>query len=299
MIAFALPDGSLPSADERLALAQAVADALQSLSRTLHLAENIEVQVVPLDDSAALHALCSGAPVTAWVSAFTYAAAAQTCDVEPLLALVREGEAGPAIGRAYDLITRREVTSVTDLAGQVACRVADQLDAWAISALMLRAAGLDPLVDMPRSVTYPDELTAVRALLDGECAALALPSSTLDEILDPLPATDDDPADRLQVLIAGGDTALPDLAADRPVSYPALVLPFGLWVAAPDSALPASDLRPVRQELEAAVQAYLDEHPESLRDWFDSADVVEVDATGLAALLRWLDDARWNMAYQP
>ena len=299
MIAFALPDGSLPSAEERAALAQAVADALQPLSATLHLADDIEVQVVPLDDPAALRALCSGAPVTAWVSAFTYVAAARACDVEPLLALVREGEAGPAIGRAYDLITPREVTAVADLAGQAACRVEGQLDAWAVAALMLQAKGLDPLVEMPHSATYPDELSAVRALLDGECAALALPSGTLDDILDPLPATDDNPADRLHALIAGGNTALSDRAADRAVSYPTFVLPFGLWVAAPDSALPASDLRPVRQELEAAVRAFLDEQPEVLEKWFDSADVVEVEDIGLAALLRWLDDARWNMAYQP
>lgn len=298
-IAFALPDGSLPTADERAALAQSVADALQALSATLNLADDIEVQVIPLDDSAALRALCSGAPVTAWVSPFTYAAAARTCDVEPLLALVREGDAGAAIGIAYDLITLREVASAQDLAGEVACRVDGQLDAWVISALMLQAEGFDPLVEMPQSVSYPDELTAVRALLDGECAALALPSGTLDEILEPLPATDEDPEDRLHALIAGGDTALPDRASDRSVSYPAFVLPFGLWVAAPDTALPGSELRPVRQELEAAVLAFFAENPGALDAWFASAEVVEVDHTGLAALRRWLDDAHWDMAYQP
>ncbi len=298
-IAFALPDGSLPSASERSALAQAVADALQPLSATLNLATDIEVQVVPMDDSAALQALCSGAPVTAWVSGFTYAAAARACEVEPLLALVHEDNAGRAIGTAYDLLTLRDVSAIADLAGQVACRVEGQADTWVVTALMLQAEGLDPLVDMPRSMTYPDEEAALQALLAEECAALALPIGALDALLDPLPVRDEDPADRLHALVAGGDTALPDRASDRPVPYPAYVLPFGLWVAAPESALPASDLRPVRQELEAAVRAYFDEQPDALTEWFDSVAVVDVDRAGLRALIDWLEDAHWDMAYRP
>lgn len=298
-IAFALPDGTLPSANDRAALAQAVADALQPLSPTLNLAVDIDVQVIPLDDSAALQALCSGAPVTAWVSPFTYAAAERACDVEPLLALVREDDAGRAIGTAYDIITLREVETASDLAGQAACRVDGQLDAWAVSTLMLQAEGFDPLVDMPQSVRFENELDAVRALLDGDCAMLTLPSGTLEDLLDPLPVSDDDPADLLHALVPGGDTTPPTRSDSRPVSYPAYVLPFGLWVAAPATALPASELRPVRHELEAAVQEYLDAQPDALSEWFDSAAVVEVERAGLDSLLDWLDSARWDMAYRP
>ncbi len=43
-IAFALPGGRGPSASDRAALAQAVADALQPLSQTLNLADDIEVR---------------------------------------------------------------------------------------------------------------------------------------------------------------------------------------------------------------------------------------------------------------
>jgi len=298
VIALALPGAGSPSESDRAALAQSVADHLQPLSATLNIASDIEVQVEPMDESAALQALCSGAPVTAWVSAFTYAAAARTCEVEPLLALVRETGGERAIGTAYDIITPREIESAADLAGQVACYVEDQLDAWAISALMLRAEGVDPLVEMPPSVTFPDDSAAFDALLDGECAALVLPHDTLDALLAPLPVSDNPPRERLHFLIEGGNPSAPR-SADGPVSVPQYVVPFGLWVAAPESALPASELRPVRQELEAAVRAYFDAQPDALAGWFDGADVVEVNRAGLSALVRWLDSARWDMAFRP
>lgn len=299
VIAFALPGQSVPSQSDRAALAQTVANALQPLGTTLNLASDVEIQIVQMDDSAALRALCSGAPVTAWVSPFTYAAAARLCEVEPLLALVRENDGARIIGAAYDIVTASEIESAADLAGQIACRVDDRLDAWAISALMLRAEGLDPLAQMSQSEPYPDEAAALNALLDGDCAALTIPRDTLDDLLDPLPASDNPPRDRLHILIAGGDTSAPDSGADRPVSVPRYVVPFGLWVAAPESALPASELRPIRQELEAAVRAYFDDQPGAFNEWFGGADAVEVNPAGLSALLRWLDNARWDMAYRP
>ena len=106
---------------------------------------------------------------------------------------MRETGGKRAIGTAYDIITPREIESAADLAGQVACYVEDQLDAWAISALMLRAEGVDPLVEMPPSVTFPDDSAAFDALLDGECAALVLPHDTLDALLAPLPVSDNPP----------------------------------------------------------------------------------------------------------
>lgn len=299
VIAFALSGANLTSQADRAALAQTVADALQPLSATLNLAADVEVQIAQMDDSAALRALCSGAPVTAWVSPFTYAAAARTCEVEPLLALVREDDGARVIGAAYDIVTAREIESAADLAGQIACRVADRLDAWAISALMLRAEGLDPLAQMSQSEPYADEAAALNALLDGDCAALTLPRDTLDDLLDPLPASDNPPRERLHILVPGGDTSAPDNGANRPASVARYVVPFGLWVAAPEFALPASESRPVRQELEAAVRAYFDAQPDAFDEWFGGADAVEINRAGLSALLRWLDNARWDMAYHP
>lgn len=297
-IAFALPDGRRPSAADRTALAQAVSDALQPLSRTLNLADDIEVQAVALDESAALRALCSGAPVTAWVSAFTYVAAARACDAQPLLALIREDDSGAAIGAAYEVVTSSDVTRPADLAGKVACRVEGDLGVWAISALMLQAEGFNALAQMSPSATYPDESAALNALLAGECAALALPVGRLEELLDPLPARDENPRDQLRILVGGADATLSS-EEDAALSYPRYVVPFGLWVAAPDSALPSGDLRPVREELEAAMRAYLDDNPAALARWFKASGAVPITPGGLAALRRWLDDAGWDMAFRP
>jgi hypothetical protein len=47
------------------------------------------------------------------------------------------------------------------------------------------------------------------------------------------------------------------------------------------------------------VRAYFDAQPDALAGWFDGADVVEVNRAGLSALVRWLDSARWDMAFRP
>lgn len=297
-IAFALPGGRGPSASDRAALAQAVADALQPLSQTLNLADDIEVQAVTLDEPAALRALCSGAPVTAWVSAFTYAAAARACGAQPMLALIREGDAGTTIGAVYEVVVPADVTRPADLAGQVACRVEGDLDAWAVSALMLQAEGFNALAQMSHSAVYPGESAAFDALMAGECAALALPAGRLEALLDPLPVRDENPRERLHVLVGGGDPTLPD-EENTSLSFPRYAIPYGLWVAAPESALPAGELRPLREELEAAVAAHLDDNPAALARWFDASGAVPVDAGGLAGLRRWLDDAGWDMAFRP
>lgn len=297
-IAFALSAGAGPSAADRTALTQAISGALQPLSRTLNLADNIEVQAVMLDESAALRALCSGAPVTAWVSAFTYVAAARACDAQPLLALVREGDSGAVIGTAYEVIASSDVIRPADLAGQTACRVEGDLDVWAISALMLQAESFNALTQLSHSTIYPDESAALNALLTGECAALALPVGRLEELLDPLPARDENPRDRLHVLVGGAEATLSDKEGAA-LSYPRYVVPFGLWVAAPDPALPSDELRPLREELEAAVRAYLDDNPALLTRWFEASGAVPVGSSGLAALRRWLDDAGWDMTFRP
>lgn len=296
-IQFALSDAQPASAADRAGIAQAVASALQPLSRTLNLAGTIEVQVIASDESRALKALCSGAPVTAWVSAYTYVAAARRCGAQPLLALVREDETGAArMGTAVEIVTPRDVAAPADLSGQRTCRVDGELDVWTIAALMLQADGFDPVAEMTQGAAYPTEAAALRGLLNGECAALALPLGRLEALLEPFPASDNHPADRLHILAAGDDPTLDGLREAGAVSLPRYVVPFGLWVAAPDPALPAAELRPVRQELAAAVQAYLNEHPAKVQQWLGATRVIPVEASGLSALRRWLDDAGWDMA---
>ena len=46
--------------------APTVANALQPLGTTLNLASDVEIQIVQMDDSAALRALCSGAIALGW-----------------------------------------------------------------------------------------------------------------------------------------------------------------------------------------------------------------------------------------
>lgn len=284
------------------ALAQAVADALQPVSETLNLAPDIEVEVQRMDEATALRALCSGAPVTAWVNAFTYVAAARACGAEPLLVLLRENEGEVKIGIAYDVIVSAGIRSAADLAGERYCRVEGQLEDWAFAALMLAAEGFDPLAQMSPLPAYDSETAALRALLDGECAALALAAGTLEDRLDELAAEDNtSPGEQegVRVLIAGGDALLASESAGEPLALPRYVVPYGVWVAAPDSALPAGDDRPLRQELIAAVRAYFEENPSVLHRWFGASEVIAVDQTSLAALRAWLDGAAWDMADAP
>lgn len=302
MIGLAGPATGNLTRSAQSALAQAVADALQPVSETLNLAPAVEVRVQRMDEAAALRALCSGAPVTAWVNAFTYVAAARTCGVEPLLVLLREDDGEVRVGVAYDVIVAARIRSAGDLAGERYCRVEGQLEDWAFAALMLAAEGFDPLAQMSPLPAYDSETAALRALLDGECAALALAAGTLEDRLDELTAEDNSgPGDRedVRVLIAGGNALLAGESAGDPLVLPRYVVPYGVWVAAPDSALPAGDDRPLRQELVAAVRAYFAENPSILNRWFGASQVGAVDQSGLAALRAWLDGAVWDMAYAP
>ncbi|GIV82102.1 MAG: hypothetical protein KatS3mg051_1456 [Anaerolineae bacterium] len=116
-ILFAVPQERRTSATRQVAQQLA-----QHLNDSLGLSFEIELS----DENSALDLLCSGAPALAWVSAFTYAAAKQECDVTPLLAVKRGRSPTFTIGQSAEIVARIEITDLSQMAGRTFCRSGDQ-----------------------------------------------------------------------------------------------------------------------------------------------------------------------------
>ncbi len=278
----------------------------RELQRQLSDETGLAFTVTFTDESTALAELCSGAPTLAWASAFTYAAARDQCEVEPLLAAKRGRAPAFDIGQTGEIVGRADITALAQLAGQVFCRSAQQdfTTAWVIPALRMGSQGINPFLDLGAVRDYEDDQALIRALYDGECAAAALRAGDFDRALlavaraaqtaeDSLPSYDE-LAKALHVVAPAGDTKAP---AD-PVYWPGFeegVVPYETLITAPMGALPQT----LRDSAEMAITAFFTDRIDGAlraKRLLTADGVFAVDSGHYTAFLTMLSDAGWSMA---
>ena len=142
------------------------------------------------------------APVAGWVDGWAYLRAEGSgCAAPRYVALGEGGEVGvqamivrhvpfmaaaapddeEAEGEQPEAQAARAVTSVADLAGGRFCRLRyDDAQSWLIPALMLKAAGVDPLTGLGSVTDYASLDDLIRAVYLGACDAAGLPPDALD-----------------------------------------------------------------------------------------------------------------------
>ncbi len=279
----------------------------RELQRQLSDETGLSFTVTFADENTALAELCSGAPVLAWTSAFTYAAARRQCEVEPLLAARRGRAPTFEIGQTSEIVGQAHITALAQLAGQTFCRSAQQdtTTAWAIPALLMGSQGVNPFIDLDTVRDYEDDQALVRALYDGECAAAALRAGDFEKALlalaqkaqtaeEQLPTYDELTA-ALHVIVPAGDIAAP-ADPDRWAGIPAAVIPYEVFVAAPGSALP----QPLRDSAETVLTSFFTDRVEGttrVRRLLAADGVFAVEARHYRSFLTILADAGWDMAF--
>ncbi len=267
----------------------------------------VEVETVA-NESEALRLVCTGTPAggpaAVWVSAFTAVAAQRDCSAVPSAAVVRGVGARATLGTPVEIVSRADVGTIGALRGQAFCHLeGDPLTNWVFPSLLLTAGGIDPFDDLEDITAFEDPETLVRALYAGDCAAAALTSDLLDDVLDELEGSlpgEDGPARReeldaaFRVLRPAGDVTLPAEGA-RWSGYPANVIPYETLVFPPEAMLPAD----LREALHTALLDYTAtrEGERLLRDWFDASRLLPVEPSDFDALRSVLNQARWDMAF--
>ncbi|GAB4455644.1 MAG: hypothetical protein Kow00120_25120 [Anaerolineae bacterium] len=201
-----------------------------------------------------LHALCDqDAPAVGWVDgwAFLYAEASG-CATARYLAVGEGGATGvrsmivrhvPYMPVDEDTeATPVPINTVADLTGRRFCRLSYNDDvSWRIPALMMKAAGVDPVTGLASVTDYDSVEDLIRAVYLGECDAAGMPPDALDGLdlealgLDKLQPTVDplDPADAQA--IAAAEVILPPLnqavrRLDTSIEVPGLIMIYPMIV---------------------------------------------------------------------
>lgn len=299
-IYFALPQDRRTSATRQIARQLA-----QQLTDNLGLSVSVELS----DERTALDLLCSGAPALAWVSAFTYAAAHQECDVTPWLAVKRGRSPNFTIGQSAEIIGRSEMTTLSQLGGQTFCRSADQdvATAWVLPALLLSSAGVNPFIDLEAIRDYPDDASVILALQAGECAAAALRPGDFDQaLLDAVSALADTEGERpdyndlkeaLHIIVPAADVTAPATTGQwRGIA--AGVLPYEVLVAAPESALPPELRTALVEQITAFFTDRVDGTTRTQR-LLDADGILPVNAQHYRSFVTMVEQAGWRMAFFP
>lgn len=299
-ILFALPD------DRRTTAVRQTARQLgEQLSAELGLSFAVEIT----DETSALGALCSGAPTLAWVSAFTYAAAYQECSATPQLAVKRGRMPTFYVGQSAEVVGRRVITDLSQLAGQTFCRSGGQEEgvAWVLPALLLGSASVHPFMDLKAVRDYPDDPSVVLALYRGECDAAAFRPGDFDQaVLDAASMKSDTEEEQpdaarlkaaLHVIVAASDTTAPTTTTGwRGIS--AGILPYEVLVAAPQSALPPD----LRQTVVDQIGSFFNDRAEGTartRRLLDADGILPVTAQHYRPFVSMLERAGWQMAFFP
>lgn len=298
VIQIALFGDNVPSATRRAGI------ELQNELRTaLDLAINVEF----VNETVALESLCSGKPYAVWASAFTYAAANAQCDVNPELAIQRGRAPEATIGRSAEIITLTEITELSGLGGRTFCRSLehDLFSTWIYPSLLLRSHGIDPINGLGLLLDYPDDLSLLFALYEGDCSATALPPGIMEDHLVDIallasteqnPVTLSDVEDRLHVLVTAGNTAAPVGTADDLQVFEPNTIPYGQFIRPANTALPED----ISEDLTSTmVDFFADrtEGAERLNTLLDATALVPVDQTSYANFLALVENSGWNMAY--
>jgi len=284
--------------------AQRTANELQ---RFLTDALEAEITVSLTTEASALEALCSGRPVAAWLSAFSFVKAYETCGVIPAFAVTRGTPPGVTIGTSTLIVGPRGETRLSSLAGKTFCRSAESDDTfatWVLPSLILNGEGIDPVTDLAAIRDMPDDLSLGAALLQGVCHAAAFVPSEYDSFLEKLAqrlSTEDnrilprDIDERLSVLSEAGDVTYPAQEAEWQ-GYPENVIPYEVLAFAPDSALP---------------EAWRVNISDSIKDFFanrtngtarasgllNASGVIAVDPEDFVAFRDLLARAKWDMTF--
>ncbi len=296
---------AMPSDRKTAATRQTAQQLAQHLSDGLALSVTVELA----DENSALDRLCSGAPALAWVSAFTYAAAKQECDVVPLLAVKRGRSPNFTIGQSAEIVARTEITDLSQMAGQTFCRSSDQdvAVAWVLPALLLSSAGVNPFIELEAVRDYPDDASAILALQAGECAAAAFRPGDFDQaLLDAVSAVADREGERpdyndlkaaVHVIVPAADTTAP-ATTEQWRGIAASTLPYEVLVAAPENALP----KDLRAALVESITAFFTDRVEGstrIRRLLDADGILTVRPQHYQSFVTMLEGAGWRMAFFP
>lgn len=268
-------------------------DAIDTLQTQLTdlLGENLAVQLNLLaSPREALDAICNGEPALLWVDAFTYIAAERDCDASPVLG-VRQSQAVGANGVGFDFVYDRRLlgnaATPQQLANQTLCRIAgdDSPVNWIYPSLALRAAGVDPILDVRGIVEVANAQALVKAIFDEECIAGAIPNDDLDTLVRRLQSAN--PPIEINTDAAALDVVV--MQEDNE-SWPEV--PHSVLIASPDFVLPSA----FRSLIVEALQELIDtDEDEALQELVPYQQLVARASSDYADFRAWLQAARWRM----
>lgn len=273
---------------------QALNDGLANERLTqLGLVMTIEVQTVE-NASVALDAVCGSERALAWVDAFTYVAARQTCDAQPLLRVQRTAavehlpddiQPDTADGVSFDVVLDATLdplpSTLTDLSGLTFCRInAQDTVSWVYPALALQAVGQNPISDVGTIVEvedFPALLLAVATSVDeGGCDVGAIPEGTFAELV----ALED---------VVDADLRQDDFALLQN-TWP--TVPHEILIAPASAVLPADLLDSTVTQLEAVATSAAAENLAELLSYDTIEPATEAE---FRSFVNWLDDTGWAM----
>ena len=267
---------------------------------------DMEFTVTFANENDTFEALCSGAPVAAWVSPYTYVAAQERCGAVPALAIRRGRLPLVTVGQTAEILALSDINTMSQLRGRTFCRSDEQdvFTSWIFPGLVMNSQGIDPLTALGNVYDYPDDLTMLSALATGDCAAVSLPPERFDELLSELadslstteqPVSSSELADRITVLSPAGDVIYPaDSLQWR--GYPANVIPYETLVFPPSKTIP-DDLR---QRITEVVDEYLNDRTDGTqrqRDLLESTGVFDVDAGDFTRVQTLITNANVDMTF--
>ncbi len=281
------PTGASNVTDAEISVSEALNTNLTNI-RLEELGLTMQVQLEPVENMlAALDAVCIQRDALAWVDAFTYAAAVERCDAQPLLGVQREisinglpdgVEVSTQDGIQIEIIYRADLSTppqnITELAGLTFCRLS-RLDAisWVYLGLALQAEGVNPLLDLGGVVDVEDYSAMLSALDDGTCDVGAIPSGTLAALIE---ATDGVTEDEILIL----SSTIP-------------TIPHDILIAPPDESIPPDIIQSFVSQL-LSLQGD-DDFSDALQLLIPYDQIIEVRALDFRRFLSWLDDAGWAM----
>ncbi|MBN1201195.1 MAG: PhnD/SsuA/transferrin family substrate-binding protein [Anaerolineae bacterium] len=296
---FVLPDGN----DDSKAVD--AKNALRDYFRELDI--TIDVQFVE-DDAVALKAVCNqseeGYPTAAWVNPFTMIIAQDKCEAVPVLTVNRGSGRALSVGQTADIVSRADVSSISGLRSLAFCRLgADDFTSWVFPSLVMASQGVDPLTDLSAVHDYPNNLSMLRALYDGDCSAAAFPPDELENLLDELadelhdedenfvPGTLDE---TIKVLRSAGDASFPT-DAERWQGFESGVIPYDGLVFPPERIIPAD----LRQQIVEGILDFADSRAGQglLDDILDASGFVEVAPDDYRAFHSLIVQAKWDMTF--
>ncbi len=131
------------------------------------------------------------APAVGWVDGWTYLRAeASGCAVARYLVVGRDGQTGvrsmivrhaPYLPVPEGATPPTPINTTADLIGRRFCRLRyDDEVSWRIPALMMKAAGVDPVTGLAGVGDYESVEDLIRAVYKGECDAAGMPPDALD-----------------------------------------------------------------------------------------------------------------------